>query len=324
MFRFIFNRILQSVAVIFVVVTITFFMVRLAPGDPFSSERRIPDYIQQRILEHYGLDRPAVEQYWRYLQGAAPKRFRPDKLFTDDPLLNAFGIDLGPSYTSARTVNQIIAETFPVSLELGAWALLIAVLFGVSAGMTASVFRNTALDYVPMSVAMAGICLPTFVMGPILALIFGVWLGWFNVSGWFVPADRVLPAVTLGLVYAAVIARITRGGMLEILSQDFIRTAQAKGVPYGKIIFKHTLRGGLLPVVTYMGPALAGVISGSFVVETIFQIPGLGRQFVQSAFNRDYFLVLGTVSIYAVLITLANLMVDIVQVILNPRLRFED
>ncbi|MCC5842345.1 MAG: ABC transporter permease [Opitutales bacterium] len=324
MLRFILSRLAQSFAVIFVVITATFFLVRLAPGDPFSSERRIPEFIKQRILEHYGLDRPAIEQYWNFIRNAAPKRFRPDRIFEEDPLMSAFGINLGPSFTQARTVNQIIADTFPVSLELGFWALVIALSLGLTAGLTAAIFKNSALDYVPMSAAMVGICLPTFVMGPILALIFGVWLGWFNVSGWFLPQDRVLPAVTLGLVYAAVIARITRGGMLEILSQDFIRTAQAKGVPYTRIVFKHTLRGGLLPVVTFMGPALAGIISGSFVVETIFQIPGLGRQFVQSAFNRDYFLVLGTVSVYAVLITLANLTVDIVQVILNPRLRFED
>jgi len=172
--------------------------------------------------------------------------------------------------------------------------------------------------------AMIGICLPTFVMGPVFQLVFGIHLGWFNVAGWFQPMDRALPALTLGLVYAAIIARITRGGMLEVLNQDFIRTALAKGVPYPKIILKHTLKGGLLPVVTFLGPALAGIISGSFVVETIFQIPGLGRQFVQSAFNRDYTLVLGTVIVYSTLITLANLLVDVVQVILNPRLRFED
>ncbi len=324
MFRFILSRLFQSVLVIFIVVTMTFFMVRLAPGDPFSSERRMPEYIKERILEHYGLDRPALEQYGRYLKAAAPKRFRPDKLFEDDPLRSAFGIDLGPSYTSSRSVNEIISATLPVSLELGAWALLVALTLGLSSGLVAAVYRNSALDYVPMSFAMVGICLPTFVLGPILALVFGVWLGVVNVSGWFNPSDRILPAITLGLVYAAIIARITRGGMLEILSQDFIRTAQAKGVPFGRILFRHTLRGGLLPVVTYMGPALAGIISGSFVIETIFQIPGLGRQFVQSAFNRDYFLVLGTVSVYAVLITMANLAVDVAQVVLNPRLRFED
>jgi len=305
MFKFIARRLLQSVLVIFVIITVTFFMVRFAPGDPFSAERKMPEHIKERLMAHYGLDQPLMVQYGNYLKQLVQG-------------------DLGPSFTETRSVNQILAATFPVSLELGGWALLIALGIGLPVGITAAVFRNSLADYVPMSIAMIGICLPTFVLGPILALIFGVWLGWFNVSGWFVPADRVLPALTIGLVYAAVIARITRGGMLEILSQDFIRTAKAKGVPFARVIVVHTLKGGLLPVVSFLGPALAGIISGSFVVETIFQIPGMGREFVSSAFDRDYTLVLGTIIVYAVLITSANLLVDIVQVVLNPRLRFED
>jgi len=305
MFKFIFQRLAQSIVVVFLVITATFILVRQAPGDPFSSERRMPEHIKAKIMEHYGLDQPIHVQYFNYMG-------------------NLLQGDLGPSYTQTRTVNQVIADTFPVSMELGLWALLIALALGVTAGIVASVRRNTWLDYAPMSMAMIGICLPTFVMGPVFQLVFGIHLGWFNVAGWFQPMDRALPALTLGLVYAAIIARITRGGMLEVLNQDFIRTALAKGVPYPKIILKHTLKGGLLPVVTFLGPALAGIISGSFVVETIFQIPGLGRQFVQSAFNRDYTLVLGTVIVYSTLITLANLLVDVVQVILNPRLRFED
>lgn len=305
MFKFIARRLAQSVLVILIIITVTFFMVRLAPGDPFSAERKMPEHIKQRLMAHYGLDQPVLVQYRNYLfqlvQG-----------------------DLGPSFTETRSVNQILSATFPVSLELGSWALLIALGIGLPIGILAAVFRNTLADYIPMSLAMVGICLPTFVLGPILALVFGVWLGWFNVSGWFIPADRVLPALTIGLVYAAVIARITRGGMLEVLSQDFIRTAKAKGVPFIRIILLHTLKGGLLPVISFLGPALAGIISGSFVVETIFQIPGMGREFVSSAFDRDYTLVLGTVILYAVLITAANLLVDIVQVILNPRLRFEE
>jgi oligopeptide transport system permease protein len=305
MFKFIARRILQAVVVLFVIITVTFFMVRFAPGDPFSAERKMPEHIKQRLMEHYGLDQPLMVQYGNYLGS----------------LLKG---DLGPSFTETRSVNQILSTSFPVSLELGGWALLIALGIGLPVGITAAVFRNTLADYIPMSMAMIGICLPTFVLGPILALVFGVWLGWFNVSGWFVPADRVLPALTIGLVYAAIIARITRGGMLEMLSQDFIRTAKAKGVPFVRIIFFHTLKGGLLPVISFLGPALAGIISGSFVVETIFQIPGMGREFVSSAFDRDYTLVLGTVILYAVLITAANLLVDVVQVVLNPRLRFED
>lgn len=305
MFKFIARRLVQAALVIFVIITVTFFMVRFAPGDPFSAERKMPEHIKERLMAHYGLDEPVMVQYGNYLKQLARG-------------------DLGPSFTETRSVNQILAASFPVSLELGGWALLIALGIGMPVGIVAAVFRNTLADYVPMSLAMIGICLPTFVLGPILALVFGVWLGWFNVSGWFVPADRVLPALTIGLVYAAVIARITRGGMLEILSQDYIRTAVAKGVPFWRVIVFHTLKGGLLPVISFLGPALAGIISGSFVVETIFQIPGMGREFVSSAFDRDYTLVLGTVILYALLITTANLLVDIVQVILNPRLRFDE
>lgn len=305
MFKFIAGRLLQSVVVIFIIITVTFFMVRMAPGDPFSAERKMPEHIKERLMEHYGLNDPIMVQYGNYLKNLAQG-------------------NLGPSFTETRSVNEILMDTFPVSLELGTWALLIALSIGLPVGVIAAIYRNSLLDYVPMGFAMIGICLPTFVLGPILALVFGVWLGWFNVSGWFMPTDRVLPALTIGLVYAALIARITRGGMLEVLNQDFIRTAHAKGLSFGRVILVHTLKGGLLPVVSFLGPALAGIISGSFVVETIFQIPGMGREFVSSAFDRDYTLVLGTVILYAVLITLANLLVDVVQVILNPRLRFED
>ena len=332
MFRFIFYRLIQSIIVLFVILTVTFFMVRMAPGGPFSAERKVPEYILQKMNEYYGLNDPWIVQYKNYLVQIAPKRFYPQEFFRDEAgnasvnldLKRAFGMDFGPTFTQTRSVNEIISDTFPVSLELGLWALCIALLLGLPVGIIAAVKRNTVLDYGPMSVAMIGICFPTFVMGPIFALVFGIWLGWFSVSGWFTSMDRVLPAVTLGLVYAAYIARITRGGMLEVLNQDFIRTAQSKGVPFFTIVWKHSLKGGLLPTVSFLGPALAGIISGSFVIETIFQIPGLGRQFVMSAFNRDYYLVNGTVMVYATLIILANLGVDVIQVILNPRLRFED
>jgi len=305
MIKFILSRIIQSAVVVFIILTLTFVMVRLAPGGPFSSERKMQPYILERINAYYGLDDPVILQYFNYVGGVLRG-------------------NLGPSFTETRTVNQILESTIPVSFELGTWALLIALGIGLPIGILAAVKRNSALDYGPMSVAMLGICFPTFVMGPVLAMIFGVWLGWFNVAGWFVASDRVLPACTLGLVYAAYIARIARGGMLEVLNQDFIRTAAAKGVSSWGIIFKHSLRGGLLPVVSFLGPALAGLISGSFVVETVFNLPGMGREFVTSAFDRDYFLVQGTVIVYAALITAANLGVDIAQVVLNPKLGFED
>jgi oligopeptide transport system permease protein len=254
---------------------------------------------------HYGLDRPLLEQYGRYL-------------------FDLVRGDLGPSTKYANwTVNELIASSFPVSLELGCWALLVALTIGLTAGILAAIRPNTKADYIPMSLAMVGISLPTFVMGPLLILVFALTLNWYNASGWDFARDRVLPALTLGIYYAAYVARLSRGGMLEILNQDYIRTARAKGASNRRIVFRHALRGGLLPVVSFLGPAVAGLLTGSFVVETIFQIPGLGRFFVTSAFNRDYTLLAGTVIFYATLIVVLNLLVDIIQVWLNPKARFE-
>ena len=305
MFRFITKRLLETIPVLLVIATLTFFMVRLAPGGPFTAEKTIPPEIQKKIEAFYGLNKPLFQQYLDYMG-------------------NLLKGDLGPSFKYATwSVNELIWSAFPVSLELGCYGLAIALLVGLCAGIIASLRPNTLTDHVPMSLAMLGICVPTFVLGPLLILVFGLALGWFNASGWDSARDRVLPAITLGAYYAAYIARLGRGGMLEILNQDFIRTARAKGAASTRIIFKHALRGGLLPVVSFLGPATAGIITGSFVVETIFQVPGLGRFFVTAAFNRDYTMVLGTVLFYAVLIIGLNLVVDIVQVWLNPRLRFE-
>jgi oligopeptide transport system permease protein len=306
MFKFIASRSLQMLAVLAVTGTITFFLVRLAPGSPFDQERNVSPEIRRNLDAYYGLDKPIVTQYWRYFS----------KLVTTG--------DFGPSYKySNRTVTEIISESLPVSFELGIYAMIIAVLIGVSAGVLASLRPNTITDYLPMSLSMVGISMPTFVMGPILLLFFGLHLGWFNVSGWNSPGDKVLPALTLGFYYAAYFARLTRGGMLEILSQDYIRTARAKGASETRVVLRHALRGGLLPAVSFMGPALAGIITGSFTVETIFQIPGLGRYFVTAALNRDYTLVMGTVILFAALISIFNLVVDVVMVWLNPRLKFE-
>jgi oligopeptide transport system permease protein len=303
MIRFIARRLLQMIPVLWLVITITFVMVRLAPGGPFSTEKKIPEAILKKLEAHYGLDRPLMAQYFAYLG-------------------NVLRGDLGPSFKyEGRSVNELIAAAFPISLELGCYALAVALVLGLSAGLLASLRPNSITDYLPMSVAMLGICIPTFVMGPLLLLVFGLMLNWFNVSGWDVARDKVLPALTLGGYYAAYVARLTRGGVIEILSHDFIRTARAKGAGPARILFKHALKGGLLPVVSYLGPAVAGLLTGSFVVELIFQIPGLGRFFIQSAFNRDYTLVLGTVIFYATLIILFNLAVDVIQVWLNPKLR---
>ena len=305
MLRFVVRRLLQVIPVLFVIITATFFMVRFVPGGPFTAEKAIPPEILKNLEAHYGLDQPLWRQYLTYLGSIARG-------------------DLGPSFKYPnRTVNEIIGDKLPVSLELGGLALIVALALGLTLGVLAAVRRNTWLDYLASSTGLLGICVPTFVLGPLLVLFFAIHLGWFNASGWYGPADRVLPALTLGFVYAAYIMRLTRGGMLEVLNQDFIRTARAKGASETRIVFRHALRGGLLPVVAFLGPGIAGILTGSFVIETIFQIPGLGREFVNSAFNRDYTLVLGTVVLYATLIVACNLVVDVVQVWLNPRLKFE-
>jgi oligopeptide transport system permease protein len=305
MLRFIARRLLETIPVLFIIITATFFMIRFVPGGPFTSEKAVTPEILANLEAHYGLDQPLYQQYFDYLGSLAQG-------------------DFGPSFKYPnRTVNEIIADKLPVSLELGLLSLAVALVFGLPLGVIAAVKRNTFFDYICSSIAMMGICIPTFVLGPLLVLVFAIYLGWFNASGWYLPVDRVLPAATLGLVYAAYIARLTRGGMLEVLHQDYIRTARAKGASDFRVIFRHALRGGLLPVVSFLGPAIAGILTGSFVIETIFQIPGLGREFVNSAFNRDYTLVLGTVILYAGLIITLNLLVDIAQVWLNPKLKFE-
>ncbi len=306
MLRFIARRLLETIPVLFIILTATFFMIRFVPGGPFTAEKAVTPEVMRNLERAYDLDKPLWQQYARYLRNV---------------VLHG---DLGPSFKYPnRTVNEIIADKLPVSLELGAEALLIALVVGLTLGVLAAVKSNTWIDYVCSSTAMIGICLPTFVLGPLLVLLFAIRLGWANASGWYGPVDRVLPCLTLGCVYAAYIARLTRGGMLEVLHQDYIRTARAKGAGQLRVIFKHALRGGLLPVVSFLGPAIAGILTGSFVIETIFQIPGLGREFVNSAFNRDYTLVLGTVILYAALIIALNLVVDVVQVWLNPKLKFE-
>ncbi len=305
MLRFITSRFLQSLLALFLVITATFFMIRFVPGGPFTAEKAVTPEILRNLEAHYGLNKPLWQQYLDYLGSLARG-------------------DLGPSFKYPnRTVNEIIADKVPVSAELGALSLSLALVLGISLGTIAAVRRNTWADYTASTFGMAGISIPTFVVGPLLVLFFAIYLGWVNASGWYGPIDRILPSVVLGLAYAAPISRLTRGGMLEVLNQDFIRTARAKGASEFRVVTRHALRGGLLPVVSYLGPAVAGILTGSFVIETIFQIPGIGREFVNSAFNRDYTLVLGTVILYATLIMALNLVVDIVQAWMNPKVRLE-
>src|SRR5690625_1989526 len=277
MWTFTRSRLLQAIPVLLAVITVTFFLVRAAPGGPFDDEKAVAPEVQRALEAAYNLDAPVWRQYLDYLGNLAQG-------------------DFGPSYRyPGRSVGELIMSGLPTTLELGLYAMLVAILIGASAGIIASLRPNTAQDYLPMSTAMLGICLPSMLLGPLLVLVFGIWLEWVPVSGWGnIPGDKLLPALTLGSTYAAYIARLSRGGMLEVLNQDYIRTARAKGLPQSVVVFKHALRGGLIPVVAYLGPAFAGLLSGSFVVETILQIPGLGRFYVQAAFHRDYTMIMGT------------------------------
>lgn len=304
MTQFILRRIAVSIPVIFLVATTTFFIMRLAPGGPFMSERAIPPEIQANLQAKYGLDQPLWVQYGRYLQ-------------------NLLHFDLGPSYKyPERTVNEIIAEGFPVSLQLGAAALAFALFLGIPGGILAAFKHGGIIDRVTMSVIVIGISVPTFVLGPLFVFFFALTLYWFPPALWGTWDQMVLPAVTLGLPYSVYIARLTRAEMLEVLSQDYIRTARAKGASEFRILWKHALNGAMLPVVSFLGPAVADITTGSIVVEKIFAIPGLGRYFVESAFSRDYTTVLGTVVFYATLLILANLVVDLAYKFLDPRIEY--
>ena len=299
------KRLLQAIPTLWVIATATFILLQLIPGGPFDTEKDISEEVQSLINAHYGLDLPIQEQYFRFISQRLQGNF-------------------GPSYKYAGwDVDEIIIQSFPVSLELGFYALLFALALGTPIGVIAAIKHQKPSESALMSLAMVGICLPSFVLGPILILVFSMELGWFNPSGWNHPGDRVLPTITLGLFYAAYIARLSRSGMLDVMRMDYIRTAKAKGLKGRVIVLRHALRTALYPVVAYLGPAVAGLISGSFVVETIFFIPGLGSFFVNSAFNRDSTMVMGTVLFYAILILILNLIVDLVQLWMNPRTRYD-
>lgn len=296
------RRVLVMVPVLWIIVTLVFFMVRLAPGGPFDQERPLSPEAEQRIRAYYRMDVSWGQQYLDYMRG----------------LLRG---DLGPSLRSSFTVNERIGMKLPVSAELGFYALCFSLVAGLSAGVFAASRANSWRDHVPMAFAMTGVCVPNIVLGPLLVLVFAVGLGWVPSSGWDSAASKVLPVVALGTAYTAYVARLARGGMLEVLSQDFIRTARAKGLGESRVVLRHALRGGIQPVVTFLGPAAAGLLTGSFVVESVFDIPGLGTEFVNAARARDYTMVLGSVLVYAVLILAFNLAVDLAQVWLDPRVR---
>ena len=308
------RRILGAIPTLFIIVTLAFFMMRIAPGGPFDSQRRLPPEIEHNVEAAYNLDKPVYEQYFIYLDRLAH-------------------FDLGPSYKYKDfTVAQLIETGLPVSARIGISAMLIAIVLGIVLGTVAALRQNTASDYGVMSLAMVGITIPTFVTAPILTLIFGVYgLNLFGhevtlpVGGWNGGAfkNMILPITVLALPQIAIIARLVRGSMIEVLHSNYIRTARAKGLPSYLVIWRHALRAGLLPLVSYLGPAVAGILTGSLVVEQIFGIPGIGRYFVQGALNRDYTLVLGVVIAYAALVIVMNLVADILYAVLDPRVRFD-
>ncbi len=303
MIRYAALRLLQGVPVLLVVATITFALLRVIPGGPFDREKTLPPEILRNVEARYHLDEPVARQYLRYLGG----------ILTGD---------LGPSYKYlGRDVTQILADAFPVSMELGSAALAISLLFGVSAGLAGAVRRGRAPDRVLGMLAVVGMSLPSFVLGAGLILGFGLWLGWLPAGLWEGPLSVVLPAITLAAAPAAYIARLTRSSVLDVIDMDFVRTARAKGVSEARVRRHHVLRNALLAVTTYFGPLLAMLLTGSFVVEKVFAIPGMGRFFVTAVTNRDYPLVLGVTLVYAALIVIANLAVDLLYAWLDPRIR---
>jgi oligopeptide transport system permease protein len=297
------RRLAGFLPVLFVIVSLSFFLMRLAPGGPFDHERALPEQVRANIEARYHLDDPVWRQYLRYLGEVARG-------------------DLGPSFRYPdRSVNELLGLGFPVSLILGVCALVVALTIGATAGILAGIRRNTLVDYLTMPFAVIGVSIPNFVLGPILMLTFALWLRVVPVAGWGTWRHLILPSITLGVFYAAYVARLTRAGMLEVILQDFIRTARAKGLREAAVVLRHALPCAILPVVTYLGPASAAILTSSVVVETIFSIPGIGRYFVASALNRDYTMVLGTVIFYSVLLLVFNLVVDLLYAYLDPRVQ---
>lgn len=301
------QRLLGVLPTLLLLITVVFFLIRVAPGGPFDSEKTLPPEIQANLNAKYHLDEPLVQQYFRYLG-------------------QIIVLDFGPSFQYKDwSVNELIAEAFPVSLTVGGLAMLLAFVLGTSIGIIAAIRQNTAVDYGTMGFAMLGISVPNFVVAPILILVFAVYTGWLPAGGWDWSIQRmVLPVITLSLPVIAYIARLTRGSMIEVLHSNFIRTARAKGLPEFMVIWKHALKPALLPVISFMGPATAGLITGSVVVERIYAIPGLGSYFVTGALNRDYTLVMGVVIFYGVLIILLNFLVDMLYAWLNPKIRYDE
>jgi len=307
MLRHTLRGLLSLVPTLLMLITVAFFMMRMAPGGPFDTEKLLPPEIEANLEAKYHLDEPLLQQYFRYMG-------------------QIMVLDFGPSFQYKDwTVNELIAQSYPVSLTIGALAMILAFFMGTMLGITAALKQNTRVDYSLMGIAMLGISVPNFVIAPILILLLAVYAGWLPAGGWdWSVASMVLPVVTLSLPVTAYIARLTRGSMIEVLHSNFIRTARAKGLPESVVIRRHALKPAILPVISFMGPAIAGLISGSVVIERIFSIPGLGSYFVAGALNRDYTLVMGVVIFYGVLIIVLNFIVDLLYAWLDPKVRYDE
>lgn len=306
MLRFTLRRFLGAWPTLLVLMTLAFFMMRAAPGGPFDTEKTLPPEIQANLDKKYHLDEPLIQQYGRYLLDLAQGDFGPSFQYKD------------------YTVNELIAQGFPVSLRLGGTAIILAFFIGSLLGTIAALRQNTATDYTVMAAAMTGISIPNFVLAPLLILLFAVHLRWLPAGGWNDGAflNTILPIIALTLPYVAYISRLMRSSMIEVLRSNPIRTARAKGLPEHTIILRHAMKPALLPVISFLGPATAGIITGSVVIEQIFGIPGIGRYFVQGALNRDYTLVMGVVVFYGILIIAFNFIVDVVYALLDPKIRY--
>jgi oligopeptide transport system permease protein len=306
MLRYFLRRLLVAIPTLFAIIAISFFMIRIAPGGPFDANRKATPEVMANLNKAYHLDEPLYEQFGRYLWGVVH-------------------LDFGPSFKYRDyTVSELILRGFPISAEIGLWALLVATTIGISIGTLAALRQNSMTDYTVMAVGMTGVAVPTFITAPIYQLIFALTLRWLPVAGWDGGwQHKILPVLALSLPPIASISRLTRGSMIESLRSNHVRTARAKGLGIRLTIWRHALLGGLLPTIAYLGPATAGIVTGSVVIERAFSIPGIGRYFVEAASNRDYTLVMGTVIFYGGLIIIANLLVDLTYSLLDPKVRYE-
>lgn len=347
--QFIVRRILWMFLVLFVVSFVTFFLMHQVPGGPFDREKALPAEILANLNQRYHLDWPLWKQYLQYVYDVMVPRITTAK--PTGSLMDQFLVEIkigpvyfrwmnfGPSYSSrSRTVNDIFRDQLPISFQLGVMALLFGMSLGIPLGIIAALKQNTIFDYLGMSVAIFGVSVPVIVMGPLLVWIFGVWLKWLPPSGWgakppyllgFLPTNlswdyfkyAIMPAVALGFGSSAILARLTRASLLQVIREDYIRTARAKGLSERVVILRHALKNSLIPVATVLGPMFAALVTGTFVTELIFGIPGMGKYFVTSITNRDYPVIMGTILLYAVVLVIANVVVDIVYAFLDPRIR---